>query len=105
VYLRIDRAVELIDPTDLTRFHATCPSTLNETDLRAVLTREGVGDIVSGDDAHLLVRVDALRRLAAGRVEPDWDTKFDGMLGYAKRKGWLSDDGTSVQAHLVREDH
>jgi hypothetical protein len=46
--------------------------------------------------------VDAVRRLAAGRVGPTWDRDFERMLTYAAGKGWLSNDGTSIRAHLER---
>ena len=55
------------------------------------------GRLEDHDDA--LIRVDAVRMLAAGRVGPSWDTHFAFMLAYADTKGWLHDDGQSLQAH------
>jgi hypothetical protein len=105
MHVRIGQTVELVDPADLTRFHASCPTAFDEGELRAVLAREKVGDLLSGDHDHIMVRIDAIRRLAAGQVGSTWEEEFRGMLDYAERKGWLSAGGTSVQAHLVREDH
>lgn len=46
------------------------------------------------------IGADAVRALAAGRVGPDWEDKFAAMVGYASTKGWLSEDGTEIQAHI-----
>ena len=53
---------------------------------------------VAGDDAFI-ERV-AVERLAAGAgVGDDWNDRYEGMLAYAAKKGWLDDDG-AVQAHI-----
>lgn len=53
---------------------------------------------------HVWLRVDALRELALGSVAPDehddWRDGFDAMITYARSKGWTSDDGRSVRAHV-----
>ena len=102
MYFRIARSVELVDPADTAAFHASCDPSLSDDDIAAVLDRENIGAPVPGDPSHLLVRVDAVRRLAAGRVGPTWDRDFESMLTYAAGKGWLSNDGTSIRAHLER---
>ncbi|MDT7704750.1 MAG: hypothetical protein QOG20_357 [Pseudonocardiales bacterium] len=43
--------------------------------------------------------VDAVRRMAQGRVGDDWAGKFSAMLAFAGTKGWLTDDGGGIQAH------
>ena len=48
------------------------------------------------DGEHIMVRIDAVRRLAESRVGPDWEADFAGMLAYAQRKGWVSEDGSGV---------
>ena len=53
-------------------------------------------------DGEALVLVAAVRRLAAGSVGASWDEEFAAMLEYALSKGWLSDDGTSIRAHVER---
>jgi hypothetical protein len=40
-------------------------------------------------------------RAAAGDVAPDWARRWEAMIAYAGRKGWLSHDGTTVRAHVV----
>jgi hypothetical protein len=42
---------------------------------------------------------DALRRMAAGRVAPDWDQSFQRMLDYARTKGWTDEATGTVRAH------
>jgi hypothetical protein len=105
VYLRIGRTVELVDPADTTKFHVSCPSTLSDQALRQIVKKEDVGELLPDDTGHMMVRIDAVRRLAAGRVGPTWADDLTGMLAYAERKGWLSGDGTGIRAHLVRDDH
>jgi hypothetical protein len=53
---------------------------------------------LQGDEVW--VDVEAVRRAAAGRVGARWDADFAGMLDYARAKGWLSEDGTLIQAHV-----
>jgi hypothetical protein len=47
-----------------------------------------------------MVEIDAVRRMAQGRVRTGWDQDFAGMLEYARSKGWLDETGTSIQAHV-----
>ncbi len=87
--------VDLDDPSDCNRFHLSARGGRDEAGLAAALTASGVGRI-DGDDA--LIEVDAIRRLAEGRVTPAWADDFDRMLAYAKTKGWLH--GDAIQAHV-----
>ncbi|WP_224387223.1 hypothetical protein [Pseudonocardia sp. ICBG1293] len=100
MYFRITPGdVELVDPADVRAFHVVAPVDLGEDELTDTVRRTGLGEV---DDGHVLVRVDAVRRLAAGRVGPGWEDDLAGMLGYARSKGWLSDDGRTVRAHVER---
>ena len=40
------------------------------------------------------------RRAAAEGVPADWAQRWDDMITYATRHGWLSPDGTTVRAHI-----
>lgn len=51
------------------------------------------------DTEHLWIATDWLAE--QGPVDPDWRTKFDAMIGYASRKGWVRDG--SVRAHIAAE--
>jgi hypothetical protein len=64
--------------------------------------KDDLGEVLPAG-GHLMVPLDTVRRMAAGRVGPDWEQKFDTMIDYAARKGWLSEDGTRVRAHLETE--
>ena len=46
------------------------------------------------------ITIDALRRMAVGRVGPDWDDAFAAMLDYARAQGWLDDHTHAIRAHL-----
>jgi hypothetical protein len=103
LYFRISsQSVELIEPDDVTSFHAVCPAGLGYGALAEIVQKEDLGEILPAG-GHLMVPLGTVRRMAAGRVGPDWEQKFDAMVAYAARKGWLSEDGTKVRAHLEAE--
>jgi hypothetical protein len=91
--------VGLDDPSDCKRFHLSAQGEKDESRLARALTEAGVGRIEGGD---AFISVDAIRRLAEGRVTAAWDEDFDQMLGYAKTKGWLQ--GDAIQAHVEWEE-
>ena len=63
-----------------------------------------LGDFGSFDGDHAWLGVNALRQAAhATGVPADWDEKFDGMLAYARDKGWLSSSGTALRAHIEQQ--
>jgi hypothetical protein len=103
LYFRISsESVELVDPSDVTSFHAVCPAGLGHGELVDLVRREDLGEVLPAG-GHLMVPLETVRRLAAGRVGPKWEQDFDAMIAYAARKGWLSEDGARVRAHLERE--
>src|SRR5262245_59227809 len=53
-------------------------------------------------DEHAWVRVDALRELAGSAVTPEWEASLQGMLEYARTKGWVDDELGAVRAHVER---
>ena len=98
MYLEITRAdARLAEPEVFTAFHVVLPAGVAPDEFTAALAAHGVGE-PDGDD--VLVRIAAVRELATGRVGPEWEDGFAGMLAYAERKGWLSPDGTAVRAHV-----
>jgi hypothetical protein len=88
-------AVTLEDPEDCTAFSVRVRG--DRTGLGAALESAGMGRM-DGDEA--LIEVDAVRRLAAGRVGEGWDGDFAAMLRYAGTKGWIADDSRSIRAHV-----
>lgn len=103
MYFRITRdSTELVEPENVRAFHAVCPVDLGHDDLAESVRNAYLGEL-QGGDTHLMVPVDTVRRFAAGRVGPTWEEDLAGMLAYAAKKGWVSEDGTRVRAHIERE--
>jgi hypothetical protein len=103
LYFRISsESVELVEPEDVRSFHAVRHADLAQDQLAEVVRHNDLGEVLP-DGVHLMVPVETVRRMAAGRVGPDWEQNFDAMIAYAERKGWLSDDRTRVRAHLETE--
>lgn len=103
MYFRISStSVELVDPDDVTAFHAVQPAGFDRDELIEVVQENGLGEVLP-DGSHLMVPLGTVRRMATGRVGPSWERDFESMIAYAARKGWLSDDGTRVRAHVETE--
>lgn len=105
MYLRIDPAsgeLSLEEPDDFSRFHLEAPGNSSPKELAALLQRRQVGRPVEGDPDRVWISVDAVRHLAAGAVGEDWSSGFEGMLAYARSKGFLDEPGTHVRVHVVR---
>ena len=82
-------------PSELTSFHATSPT----ADEDAVAAALGPAGRTAGQ-GHVWISADWIRSEVAGRVEPGWVESFDGMVAYARSKGWLDDDGSHIRAHI-----
>jgi len=103
LYFRISKnSVELAEPGDFTAFYAVCSPGLENGELIDIVHREDLGEVLPGG-GHLMVPMETVRLLATGRVGPKWPQHFDSMTAYAAGKGWLSEDGTRVRAHLESE--
>jgi hypothetical protein len=94
--------VTLQQPERLNDLYASYWERLGPDQLTSVLAEHADAELLP-DRAHVMIPVATLRRLAAGRVPEGWDADFEKMLAYAKEKGWLSEDGQAVRAHLERE--
>jgi len=72
-------------------------------DDRATL-EAALGSLGSVDGDHVWLDLAALREGAEASLPADavegWAAGFDGMIGYATKSGWVSDDGTKVRAHI-----
>lgn len=90
--------VRVSDVDDLARLHLAIGAlTTEEAD--EALRAAGLGRLPDGDIGFLDVaglRAAAEPRATAG----DWGAKWDGMVEDARGKGWLGDDGASLQAHV-----
>jgi len=90
--------VTLEDPADCGRFHVAARGGGDAGTLDVALRAAAVGSV--DGDGEAVVHVEAVRRLAVGSVEEAWKGEFTAMLDYARSKGWLSDDGASIRAHV-----
>ncbi len=90
--------VALEDPAECGRFHVTARGGGDAGVLDEALRANALGNV--DGDGEAMVRVEAVRRLASGAVGEAWEGDFRGMLDYARSKGWLSDDGASIRAHV-----
>ena len=69
--------VRLDEPDDCRRFHVAARGAADPERLRTALADSGSGRL-DGDDAW--VQIDAVRRLAAGRVGASWESDFVAFL-------------------------
>jgi hypothetical protein len=103
VYLAIaSDGVELRQPEVVTDLYASYRERLTPDRIAAVLAEHDAGEL-SEDRQHVVIPVATLRRLAAGSVPEGWDADLDGMLAEAGERGWLTESGDGVRAHLERE--
>jgi hypothetical protein len=105
VFIRIDLephppVVSLEEPDDTSRFHVAVHGGSSGGDEALVFGAlvDAAAGRLEGDDAW--ITVDALRRMAAGRVGPSWDDELAGMLDYARGKGWLDERAHAIRAHV-----
>jgi len=95
------QGVSLAEPDDLKSFKVLARGREGDSEGLANAL-EGVGRLA--DDGHAFIDADAVRRLAGERAnDPDWSSGFDGMLAYARSKGWMDESGTAIQAHVEWE--
>ena len=102
MYVQIDitparPVVSLEEPDDCTRFHLAVVGGRDIGRVFGALVDAAAGRL---EDDHALITIDAVRRMAAGRVADDWDARFDAMLDYARTKGWIDETNNAIQAHV-----
>ena len=102
MFVQVDLAtapptVSLEEPDDCKRFHLAVVGGRDAAMVFGALVDAAAGRL-EGD--HAWITVDAVRRMAAGRVGPDWAADFDGMLAFAQSKGWIDPTGAAIQAHV-----
>lgn len=89
-------SVALDEPDDCTSFKVLLSEDAKEN-LSGLLETTAAGRM---DKEDVLVSVDWIRGECAGRIGMGWNYRFANMLVYAAGKGWLSDDGSLVRAHI-----
>jgi hypothetical protein len=104
VYIRVrlnarPPAVSLEELEDCARFHVAVEGGGDARAVGEALARNGAGRMK--DSGSAFIRVDAVRRLAEGRVPASWDAEFTKMLDYARSKGWLQGgEEEAIEAHI-----
>jgi hypothetical protein len=102
MFVKVDLApmppvVSLEEPDDTKRFHV---EVVGGDDVRVVFAAlvDAAAGRLEGDDAW--ITVDAVRRMARGRVSPGWDGELAAMLDFARSNGWFDEDGHAIRAHV-----
>jgi hypothetical protein len=104
VVLSANESPRLTDIDRLDRLHAELDATLGGS-----LTGAQFGDLCSaGDDDHVWLAIAVARSIGTEMIEATEVTdrgfgeRFDGMIDYARSKGWTNEAGTHVRAHVER---
>jgi hypothetical protein len=106
MFVQVDLAaapprVTLEEPADTKRFHVAVVGGSDPGTVYGALVDAAAGRL-EGDDAW--IGVDAVRRMAAGQVGPEWDDELAAMLEFARSKGWLDEAGHAIRAHVEWPD-
>ena len=90
--------IRVVDVDNLTALHLALGEVTDE-EAAEVLERAGLGRFQDADTAFLDAA--ALRAAAEPRAAaPDWADRWDAMVARARSKGWVSDDGASLQVRI-----
>jgi hypothetical protein len=90
--------VKVVDVDDLTRLHLALGEVTDEEADQA-LRDAGLGRLQDAETGF--VSIDALHAAAAPQSSaPDWTPRWEGMVATAREKGWIGEDGASLQVHV-----
>ena len=89
--------VTLEEPEDTKQFHVAVVGGKDWGLVFGALVDAAAGRL-EGEDAF--ITVDAVRRLADGRVPDGWNDDVDTMIEYARSKGWFDDETHAIRAHV-----
>jgi hypothetical protein len=91
--------VDVLEADDCQRLHVDGGGA-SAVDVGSALAASGLGSVGPSGNAEL--DVDALLAAAESKSRgSDWRDRWLAMLEYAANKGWLSDDGHRLTAHIV----
>ncbi|MBS1870055.1 MAG: hypothetical protein JSS99_10350 [Actinobacteria bacterium] len=93
-------AVSLEQEQDFTRFHVAVRGTRAPELVDRALREQQVGRLDGDGQAH--VALAALERLA-GPQPAAWSQELEGMVAYARTKGWWDEDAGAIAAHVEWE--
>ena len=89
--------VKVVGVDDLTRLHLALGEVTDEEADQA-LREAGLGRLQDADTGF--VDIDALHAAAGQSSAPDWAQRWERMVATAREKGWVGDDGASLQVHI-----
>lgn len=92
-----DPTVTVEEGDDCTRLHVAAVE-FDEATTGAMLNRSGLGR--PGAPGHMWLDI-AVLRARSHTGAPDWPERFDAMIAYAEREGWLDPSGKLVAAHVA----
>jgi flavin reductase (DIM6/NTAB) family NADH-FMN oxidoreductase RutF len=92
--------VSLKDAGDFTTLRVDAPSTLGDDAIGSVLDTAGWGTL--GKPGHVWLYIEVIRTHIALDSGDEGHEKLEEMLRYAEKKGWCTDDGKCVEAHIRR---
>ncbi len=95
-----DGTISLDEPEVLDAFKVVAEPAADAAAVGAALDAAGAGRVAEEPD-HVWVAIVTVRLLAEDQVGDDWAERFDGVVAYARTKGWLDEDGTHIKAHLA----
>jgi hypothetical protein len=107
MFVQVDLAqtpprVTLEEPDDTRQFHLAVRGGSGGDGSDVAMVYGALVDAAAGrlEGSDAWIGVDAVRRMAAGRVDAGWDDALAAMLEYARSKGWMDDAGNAVKAHV-----
>ena len=90
--------VRVVDVDELNRLHLALGEVTDEEADQA-LRDAGLGRLHDAETGF--VDIEALRAAASAQSSaPDWGQRWEGMVAHARDKGWIGDDGASLQVHV-----
>lgn len=96
IQLRSGSAPAVLDADTFTSFDvvtdAGAPDALHPT--LAELEFEGA--------EHVWILAEAIPRWAGRSGDGDWQRAFEGMIAYARSRGWVRTDPLRIRAHIAR---
>lgn len=89
--------VRVVDVDDLRRLHLAL-GVVEPAEADAALRAAGLGRL---DGEAGLLDVVALRAAAQPHSQdPDWADRWESMLAFARGRGWVADEGRSLEVHV-----
>lgn len=88
--------VELEHPGEFTSFSVAAADPAAGAVLRAL----GENGSQAAEDDHVFVTTEAVRRFAGEHADDAWESGLSKMVAYAATKGWMTEAGDAIKAHI-----